>query len=512
MDNFLENNNSLSFTSFMDKSLFGFAKLIVTEKIYFECINDYLLKLLEYSKDEIFYLVNTDSSKIITSPNMNVLYDEITVQLNKENSFKIKICLTSKSNKKLLFLVKGISKIENGCLTIYMILTNETKAIDHIDTLERRANHDSLTGLFNRGTTKNMIENYISSFDENTTSAFIILDIDNFKKTNDTYGHLQGDALLIDLADSINKVACKSSINGRYGGDEFIIFLEDIPYKEFASGQIQKILELTTNATAKKLENDYVTFSAGISYLPYDALSFDNLFKIADAALYFAKAEGKNVIVSSDELSRKDKVFKCSNNREHNNHVINETGNQFVEYSFNLLYHSENLHSAINLLFSVLGRQFNFNEISIFENNIKTKLAKNTNGWHSNEIKNHAENLDDIPIKFCHEYLYKSNTENYELKFIKIDELDNNLQELLRIHDINHMLAYPLTDENDDIYGFIGFFNFEKNYDLNVYQKTVLKEISNVINSFLMKEILEKEIFELRSKLGEVNENSKHII
>lgn len=506
-DNF-GNIDSFPFKTFIDKSLFGFMKVFLNNNFHIEYMNDYLLSSLEYTREEISIMHNNELLNIIDNDNFNIIYDNISTQILIDNTFETNICFITKSHNKILFSAKGLFNIEDDKHYLYVMLTNESKVINQIDSLERRANHDSLTGLFNRGTSQTMIEKYIANFDNQTNAAMVLLDIDNFKTINDTYGHLVGDSLLIDLSDSINKIAYKSSINGRYGGDEFIVFLKDIPYNEFARGQIQKILDLTTNATKNHLKADSITFSAGISFFPDDALSFDTLLKIADSALYQAKHQGKNNIVTSDELDSERIIDKAMDTHEHIENTKSETGNQLIEYSFNLLSSSKDIKSAIKLLFAIIGRQFDICRINIFENDDKEKYIKNTFEWSSKGMDTEYINLQELPYDLFKKHFCSKLIDNSVFAISNISELDEPIRKAFEKQNIKSSLQCPLKDDDGNIYGFLAFIDCMTNRKWNNYQIAVLQEITNIVNVFLIKEKLKIQILEYKSKLGDKNENN----
>jgi len=506
-DNF-GNIDSFPFKSFIDKSLFGFMKIYLNNNFHIEYMNEYLLTSLEYTKEEISDIHNNQLLNIIDNSNFNIIYDNISTQILIDNTFETNICFITKSQNKILFSAKGLFHIENDKHYLYVMLTNESKVINQIDSLERRANHDSLTGLFNRGTSQTMIEKYIANFDNQTNAAMVLLDIDNFKTINDTYGHLVGDSLLIDLSDSINKIAYKSSINGRYGGDEFIIFLKDIPYNEFARGQIQKILDLTTKATKNHLKADSITFSAGISFFPDDALSFNTLLKIADTALYQAKYQGKNTIVTSDEIDSERIIHKTIDTHQHIENTKSETGNQLIEYAFNLLSSSKDIKSAINLLFAIIGRQFDICRINIFENDDNEKYIKNTYEWCSNGIESEQISLQDLSYDLFKKYFYTKLTSNSVFAISNLNEIDSHIREVFEKQNIKSSLHCPLKDEEGNIYGFLAFIDCMTNRKWSNYQIAVLQEITNIVSVFILKEKLKLEIIELKKRLGDKNENN----
>ncbi|QBK25117.1 tetratricopeptide repeat-containing diguanylate cyclase [Ureibacillus thermophilus] len=172
-----------------------------------------------------------------------------------------------------------------------------------IKAIEKRANVDSLTGVYNRYFLETTCNKWLK---ENKKSGqhicCAIIDVDSFKVINDTYGHLLGDEVIKGIAQACLKVANEDQENtivGRYGGDEFIVL--------FKESQPKNIME-----KAKKLHNEItsfhvnyfsqeikVTVSIGVvctSSIPY-AKKFAQLFKVADQALYMAKRQGKNQIV-----------------------------------------------------------------------------------------------------------------------------------------------------------------------------------------------------------------------
>ncbi|ABX32363.1 diguanylate cyclase [Petrotoga mobilis SJ95] len=151
--------------------------------------------------------------------------------------------------------------------------------------LKKDAQIDSLTEIGNRRS----YENYISSIKylKNQKIALVVLDLDNFKKVNDTYGHEEGDSLLKKFAQlCVDNLRKKDNIF-RYGGDEFVIILGGVKKEE-----VYSILE-RINSKLKQETN--VTFSAGVAY--GESHEIDSLFNIADENLYIAKGQGKNNII-----------------------------------------------------------------------------------------------------------------------------------------------------------------------------------------------------------------------
>lgn len=191
----------------------------------------------------------------------------------------------SPSKNKFALLFTDITDQEN--LKIQLKLEKE-KA-------EEAATHDYLTKLPNRALLKDRIENSLSAAERNKTNvAICMIDMDGFKKINDNYGHLAGDEVLKEVA-----IRTKNALRGfdtvsRFGGDEFVCVLINVTDKEYCKAIIERILKV--NKKSIKIDNIEInpTFSIGIAIFPEDGLTYQELIKNADTALYEAKGNGKN--------------------------------------------------------------------------------------------------------------------------------------------------------------------------------------------------------------------------
>ena len=128
-----------------------------------------------------------------------------------------------------------------------------------------------------------------------TNFSLIIIDIDFFKKFNDTYGHQSGDAVLRQVAQILKRNVRATDIVCRYGGEEMSIILPNTP-KDEASGTAQKICERVAN-NKYKLSNDkegQVTISLGVATYPHDGSTPSEIIEAADKRLYSAKNNGRN--------------------------------------------------------------------------------------------------------------------------------------------------------------------------------------------------------------------------
>lgn len=163
------------------------------------------------------------------------------------------------------------------------------------ERLRELAFHDQLTGLPNRASFQDLFEHALQRADRRGAHlALIFLDIDNFKKINDTLGHLIGDRLLQTIAKRIRATVRKEDVVARLGGDEFTVLLDDISYDETPARIARKLLDVLRQPIEIELKQLHVSASIGISLFPQDGRDTVNLLKNADAAMYLSKRAGRD--------------------------------------------------------------------------------------------------------------------------------------------------------------------------------------------------------------------------
>jgi len=169
--------------------------------------------------------------------------------------------------------------------------------------VERLASRDSLTGLDNRRNFQNTLSRAIQrNIESNKSIALLYIDLDNFKQVNDHHGHAAGDLVLQEFGRRLNDVVRLQDVTGvsenvslsRLGGDEFVVMLNDIPNPDVALSVANRILDLFDPAFEVEGVQYGVCASIGIAISPEDGGDASTLLHHADAALYKAKAHGKN--------------------------------------------------------------------------------------------------------------------------------------------------------------------------------------------------------------------------
>jgi len=183
-------------------------------------------------------------------------------------------------------------------LTIYFRDISERRAIEA--EIHSMAFYDKLTGLPNRQLLLNRLEDALGvAHGTGCSGAVLIIDLDNFKSINDTRGHDKGDMLLQLVADRLNDAVRSSDTVARFGGDEFVVLLEDLGATESAA------VDASREHAAKLLQafdapfgidgiEHYSTPSIGIAVFSREPVSVDEMLRRADLAMYQAKAAGRN--------------------------------------------------------------------------------------------------------------------------------------------------------------------------------------------------------------------------
>ena len=155
--------------------------------------------------------------------------------------------------------------------------------------------HDVLTGIWNRGVVLDQLSRELDrSTRAHTTTGVLMLDLDHFKKVNDTYGHLAGDAVLREVAKRITESVRSYDTVGRYGGEEFVVVLPNCGKAEIA--QLAERIRLAISSVPILTDHAKiaVTVSVGATVAAAELRSINDILAAADEALYQAKEAGRD--------------------------------------------------------------------------------------------------------------------------------------------------------------------------------------------------------------------------
>lgn len=235
-----------------------------------------VLQLINKKAENGQYIAYTEQDKEFISLSSYLITQSI---LNTKNSIE-----------KLELLNKELEK---------KVIERTKKLKDTQKKLIEQANRDPMTNLYNRRYFNEIIKSLLL-IAKRTSQLFslIIIDIDDFKNVNDTYGHSVGDRVINDLADIFRNTVRNSDISVRFGGEEFVIILPNTHLKE-AEIIAKKLKDIVENNTIILKDGSRIKFtiSLGVSQIQQDDESVETVLHKADEALYQAKNSGKNKIV-----------------------------------------------------------------------------------------------------------------------------------------------------------------------------------------------------------------------
>ena len=180
--------------------------------------------------------------------------------------------------------------------------------------LKDQSTRDPLTGLLNRRAFQNMIDSFNLESDRRTDpesglhDVLVLLDIDHFKRINDTYGHPAGDSVLVEIGKRLQKILREKDMLMRWGGEEFLIYLHRVPLDKVAEIVRRELVVVGSTPISqpdKNKDDMSVTISAGYILMPLPGaadtkLSWEKALKLVDLALYFAKTNGRNQAIGLD--------------------------------------------------------------------------------------------------------------------------------------------------------------------------------------------------------------------
>lgn len=281
--------------------------------------------------------------------------------------------------------IKGYTYIKN-------INEEKNKQIE----LKDKAEKDSLTGLYNKGTVAKIITEYLFIADTEKQSALLIIDVDNFKNINDHLGHTYGDAVLCELAEKLKNIFSDEDIAGRIGGDEFMVFIKNASSIEFVKQKAEEInKEFYKVYTGENKAECIISASVGISIFPKDGIQYMDLYKNADIALYSSKRSGKNTYHFYQGESFEG--------YEANRTEINMAGEMIqknfrqnrIEYIFKILYDTDNYDMAVNTVLELITRHFSLERGYIIEKSEDNERILNIFEWCGEGVPTKREELSN---------------------------------------------------------------------------------------------------------------------
>lgn len=257
-------------------------------------VNKSFSKITGYDAKEVI----GESPSMLESDHQDLLfYAQMWAQIETHGQWQGEICNRRKNGDSYPEWL-SISKVidQSGNLANYVVVFSDISALKASEEkVKYLAYHDQLTQLPNRALLKDRLQQALWRADRNgQLVAVIMLDLDHFKKINDSLGHDIGDALLVTMAERINATLSPDHTLARTGGDEYVIVMEEIDEPFEIHAGLQSILDSVAETIVMGGHELYMTTSLGISLYPGDADNVTDLLKSADVAMYKSKESGGN--------------------------------------------------------------------------------------------------------------------------------------------------------------------------------------------------------------------------
>jgi diguanylate cyclase len=250
---------------------------------------------------EHLWAIDPDIQIVICSAHSDYNWTDVVARLN--NSDKLLVVKKPFEAIEIMQSANALTRkwqneriVRNQVETLEQVVTARTQGLETANKqLRHLATHDVLTGLPNRVLMEDRIGQCIALADrQSQTFAVIVLDLDRFKVVNDSFGHRVGDELLRDVAQRLKGVVREIDTVARLGGDEFVLIITQSPERDAAQAVASRIIEVMKVPARIAGVEIHSSPSIGIAFYPQDASSMETLLANADAAMYYAKQQGRN--------------------------------------------------------------------------------------------------------------------------------------------------------------------------------------------------------------------------
>lgn len=353
-----------------------------------------------------------------------------------------------------------------------------------------KAETDQMTGLYNKATTESKIKSHLRELNGNSSVVLMLVDIDDFKNINDTYGHLKGDEVIVDIARSMMDCGGEYSISGRLGGDEFCMFLYNVLDPQLACEKAtllaNRLRELYPGTDSCK-----VTLSIGIAFTD-EQIPYNVLLENADTALYQAKLNGKNCYYCYKEDMER---AQYKNDRSQKNAQISEE-DKIINELLSTLFSSTNTYSAIEKALDIVGKSFDIDKISIWEYSFNKKFVDCTHQWCRDGIENDRTTKQHTPATMFEELdsmgtdgiVYSSDTSLIKFSTASMNPRSEGICRLLQSR----------IELNGRTIGYIGFYSMNSSENWSAATLSSFKILFKILAEAVCSKQSQKNLSTLR--------------
>ncbi len=487
----LKLNEEKAFYDKMSPKSFGIYEINFTAKEFLGDEDKHLRSLKRCGRfDDIFSIIpasniSSDDLDKVKSLSDNYFMSQFS-KTNHEIVFEFKILLDG-DYQWVRATFRLFDNPEKDSFMGYMFIEDinieKTSEIDLI----YKAQHDMLTGLYNKVTTKEKISEIL--FDASlrgSSHAFFMIDLDNFKQINDSFGHAYGDYVLKDVSSHICALFRDCDIVGRVGGDEFVVLLKNIPDNDIVITKAQGLCDVLNLTYEEHGTAISISASVGVEICHAINLTFDEVFEKADKALYVSKKSGKSRFTINNSAMQDTLKNLPFSETERGTTFLDNYADSIFELVFEAMYSAANKEQAVNAALAIIGSHYCLDRIIIRKFIENTFFMTSTFEW----TKKAEYRLGNANLTFT-----KNNTEEQVslfdtdgvALFLANDKPNEFIGEILTKHGVYASIAIiPRT-----LFGSIkpenGFISYEylspSNKDLSEV-KFQLKKLTDLLSLF----------------------------
>ncbi len=277
----------------------------------FRYVSDGFFEMSGYTEEELRSVFSNSFLAVVHPEDRKLVEDLIKSNDDTQAHLELKYRIITKDGR-IVWVLNRLTRCtdEVGAPYYQCVCVDITRLKQVEQSLASKAQLDQLTGLYNREAARMFIHEFFEDpLRRYGNHAFFMLDMDGFKRLNDTYGHIEGDRILCRVAGILRSAFRGTDVLCRLAGDEFVVFMKDAESRDIISEKAEIVCRRVEELrTADGMEASVISISIGISLAPQDGDSFETLYKCADEALYAAKRSGKNRFVFYDAMPTVEKA------------------------------------------------------------------------------------------------------------------------------------------------------------------------------------------------------------
>ena len=370
--------------------------------------------------------------------------------------------------------------------------------------MERRMECDSLTGLLNKETGKERIRRFLADRGDPSGAGekyhvLMILDLDNFHRINECFGHTFGDNVLKEFASDIKSSFRDTDIVARLVGDRFMVLMKDVTQK-FAvkkAGRLCRSL-VKVYGVQKKVT---VSCSIGVAFFGRDGFDFDELYQCADRAAYEAKRNGKNAYFIYDgELQADYSLVKeiggtTDPDSLKTKNDLSEIDINMVDIAFSLLTASDDTYGSLDILLRTVGRKYNLSAVSVYIKGYgKGEKLKKVCRWISN--RNLPTRDDRSPLVTHHVNLdAELGAEGVRcVSDVGTSNLKPALKNLLKNDGMIALVICALEGRSGENFGYMVFTQFERRRKWSHKEANTFRYLAKILSVALAEKYAEHSV------------------